>query len=107
MLTFVCSNVPQKLRTHLNVFQNIEMEEVGPGIYYLTGTMFPTQILVTRQLSKTDNFWSSRAYREKRTDPRYEAVMDLLIRANYEKVEEVKDMCEAIRELFKEYRYLS
>lgn len=115
-LTFVCSYIPQKLRTHLNVFQNIEMEEVGPGIYYLRGSMFPTQILVTRQLSKTDNVWLSRmrtdlsvkddldplsrAYREKRKDPRYEAVMDLLIRANYEKVEEVKEMCEAIRELF-------
>lgn len=115
-ITFVCSHMPQKLLKHLERFQNVCAEQAGEGIYYLKGTMFPTQILVTNQLSKADNFWLSRlrtdlevradldplskAYKRKRKDPRYEAVMDLVIRANRKKAEEVKYMCQAIRELF-------
>lgn len=78
--------------------------------------LFPVQILVIRELSKEDNVWLSRlrsglelqedievlakAYKGKEKHPLYEAAMDLIIRANWEKYQEVRKMCDALRELF-------
>lgn len=117
-ITFVSSHFPRKLMLHLHNAYHISYVEAFPGIYHLTGLLFPIQIITTEKLSKKDNFWLSRmrtdlkiqedleplshAYRQKPKDPRYEAVMDLLLRANLAQAKEAKYMCDAIRELFAE-----
>ena len=115
-VTFVCSHYPMALIDHLKKNYGILLREVFEGIYYMDGLMFPVQVLVTDQLSKEDYIWLSRLrkdleiksdieplalmYKGKEKDPLYQAVMDLIIRANQEQYEEGKKMCEALRELF-------
>ena len=92
------------------------MDCVEAGIYYVKGGIFPMQIIVINRLSPENNTWMSRLrkdltiaddidrlareYRQKRNSPLYSAVMDVIMRANHEVVEEAKNMCDAIRELF-------
>ena len=87
-----------------------------PGIYYINGLLFPVQILVIRELSKEDNIWLSRLksgleldedievlakeYKGNEGNSLYETAMDLIMRANWEKYQEVRKMCDALRELF-------
>ena len=115
-VTFVCSHYPAALIRYLKGNCRISLREMFEGIYYIDGLMFPAQVLVTDQLSKEDYIWLSRlrkdleiksdieplalAYKGKEKDPLYQAVMDLIIRANQEQYEEGKKMCEALRELF-------
>ena len=115
-VTFVCSRYPTALIEHLKTNYGILLREEFEGIYYVDGLMFPMQVLLTDQLSKEDYIWLSRlrkdleiksdieplalAYKGKDKDPLYQAVMDLIIRANQEQYEEGKKMCEALRELF-------
>ena len=42
----------------------------------------------------------AREYKSNQEDPLYQAVMDLIVRANAEQYEEVRKMCDALRELF-------
>ena len=71
-LTFVCSRFPRKLLQHLrgNLRRGREIEE-----------------LMERYEEHSHSRW-------------YQSAMDLIVRANWEKVKEEKDMCEALRELF-------
>ena len=43
-----------------------------------------------------------RAYQKHKDNTLYQAMMDIIIRANREQFEEAKDMCDALRELFAE-----
>lgn len=116
-LTFVCSAYPEKVVHHLEKQYGAEIQNMDEGIFYMKGLMFPTQILILDQLSKEEYFWLSRlrrglrskedmeplarAYKGKDKDPLYEAVMDLIVRANEECYEEGgQGMCDALRELF-------
>ncbi|MBT9775052.1 3-isopropylmalate dehydrogenase [Clostridium sp. MCC353] len=115
-VSFVCSCYPAVLIKHLEEMYRIGLRMEYEGIYYVDGLMFPMQILITNRLPKEEYIWLSRlgknlelkedieplarAYKGNETDPLYQAVMDLIIRANWEKYEEVRDMCEALRELF-------
>lgn len=78
--------------------------------------MFPLQILVIPRLPKEDFTWLGRlrtdltlcedieplakAYAGKEQNPLYEAVMDLIVRANWNKYKEGREMCNALEELF-------
>ena len=42
----------------------------------------------------------AKEYRQKRNSPLHSAVMDVIMRANHDVIEEAKNMCDAIRELF-------
>ena len=85
------------------------------GIYYVQGALFPIQIVVNKELDEEYQWLSrlhsglererdievlSEAYLNKSNDPRYETVMDVIMRANEEVCEEAKGMCNALRELF-------
>lgn len=79
---------------------------------------FTIQILVCSALSEETNLWLrnltnkiketasveklARAYEKHKENKLYSSVMDILIRANVAKFSEVKNMCEALKELFKE-----
>lgn len=93
----------------------IELEE---GIYYVTGDYLPIQILLLNRLPEEENFWLRnltdhlegekcterlvREYRRHKDNTLYQAMMDIIIRANREQFEEAKNMCDALRELFAE-----
>ena len=93
-------------------------QQVDDGIYYLKGDIFPMQLIVTSKLSEKNNLWLKeltneiksdnevdtlvREYRKHENEELYKSVMNVIIRANNEKFEEAKNMCEALRELFKD-----
>ncbi|MBQ4537165.1 MAG: hypothetical protein II994_06060 [Lachnospiraceae bacterium] len=81
----------------------------------MQGALFPIQIVVNKELDEEYQWLSrlhsglererdievlSEAYLNKSNDPRYETVMDVIMRANEEVCEEAKGMCNALRELF-------
>lgn len=117
-ITMAGNRYPRKLIGFLKRTFHADVRKVSPGIYHVSGLLFPLQILVTKKLSKEDNFWLSRlrsdldphddieplakAYKGKENNPLYSAAMDLIIRANSEKYKEVNAMCDALRELFAE-----
>ena len=114
-ITLVCSHYPRELVAHLKERYQAAVWEEFQGIYYVKGLMFPMQILVTNRLSKEEYIWLgrlrgglevteieplAREYKSNQEDPLYQAVMDLIVRANAEQYEEVRKMCDALRELF-------
>ena len=115
-ITFVCTHIPKKLMNYLSERKGFFIDCVESGIYYVNDGVFPMQIIVIDRLSSENNIWMSRLrknltitddidrlareYRQKRNSPLYSAVMDVIMRANHEVVEEAKNMCDAIRELF-------
>ena len=117
-ISFACKSFPRKLLRHLENTLKYEIVKVDKGLYYIKGAMFPMQLMLTSKLSKKSNFWLrnltndlkeendvvelATEYEKNRNNVLYKAMMDVIVRANKELFEEVKekDMCEAIRELF-------
>lgn len=115
-VTLVENHYPRALARHLEQSYGASVTKAYPGIYYVTGLMFPTQIVVTESLSADEYVWLSRlrsdltveadieplavAYKGKEKNPLFAAAMDLIIRANRRQYEEGKKMCDALRELF-------
>ncbi|MDO5349905.1 MAG: 3-isopropylmalate dehydrogenase [Lachnospiraceae bacterium] len=116
-MTLVSNHYPREMIKHLQQQYHAEVKKAFPGIYYVTGLLFPMQILINQKLSKKENIWLSRlrqdlhteedmkplihAYQGKDKNPLYAAVMDLIVRANqnhFKKGDET--MCDALRELF-------
>ena len=76
------------------------------------------QLLITPKLEEKENYWLQKLrtdlkagkeirdvmkhYEKHRKTKDYEAVMDLITRANWEQMKEEKKMCEALKELFAE-----
>ncbi len=93
-------------------------KEVEEGIYYVTGSKIPIQVIVTEQLSKKKNLWLRsltdrikdkedmkrllNEYREKQKNPLYESVMQMIVRANEEKFREADCMCEALNRIIQD-----
>lgn len=98
--------------------RRLTLEKVDDGIHYLTGDLFPIQIVVTSQLSAENNFWLKnltndlqdrsvpeilfRKYQPKQHNILYKSVMNIIIRANNELFRREKPMCEALMELMQE-----
>ena len=117
-ITFVCSHYPREMMNHLFNVRGIRAEQKGEGIYWLTGDAIAMQLLITPKLSGAENYWLQklrtdlkageeirdvmRNYEKHRKIKDYEAVMDLITRANWNQMKEEKKMCEALKELFAE-----
>ena len=56
-MTLAGKRYPRKLIRHLKESRNLQVEKQGAGIYYVKGELFPVQIIVTKELSKEENFW--------------------------------------------------
>ncbi len=116
-ISYVCFGYPRELVKHLRD-KGYTVEKKEDGIYYVQGLEFPVQIIVNSKLPKEKNLWLkslsnkisdtevveqlAHEYEGKKDNALYSSVMDVLIRANKEKFSEVKEMCEALKELFKE-----
>ena len=117
-ITFVSFRYPNKMLELLKKDRGLEVKKVDKGIYYLLGDSFPIQLIVTKKLSRENNFWLScltndlkgrsiidkisSEYRKHRRNELYKSVMNIIVRANKEQFEEEKSMCEAILELFQD-----
>lgn len=89
------------------------------GIYWLEKEFLPIQIILNHELSSDENRWLNslrtdikadketdrliRDYKEHKDSKLYQAVMDLVVRANQKAMKEARDMlCDALKELFAE-----
>lgn len=117
-ITFVCQNYPRKMLEHLQQERRLAVEAQGKGIYYIYNDEIAMQVLVTSKLSKAENYWLqslrknfnssedvrelARRYEKKKKIPDYRAVMDIIMRANWDRLKEEQDMCDALKEFFAE-----
>lgn len=117
-ISFVCQNYPRKLMEHLTDERELRILPQENGIYYITGEIFPVQLILTSKLSAKNNLWLknltndlqkseeieclAKEYGKHKKDTLYKSVMNIIIRANRKSFEEGKYMCEAIRELYKD-----
>lgn len=117
-ITYVCGHYPREMMKRLEKGRKLKVQKKASGIYYLAGDEFPIQVIVTKELSRDENYWLQnlrkdlkagheiqdlvKKYEEKKQDTYYQALMDLIVRANWEQMEEEKKMCEALKELFAE-----
>ena len=115
-LTLVGNHYPRKLFRFLEDFYNARIEQSFSGIYYVEGAVFPTQVIVQKELPAEENVWLSRlrqdlkmeidvaalaqAYRGKEENSLYSEAMDLIVNANWELYKESEEMCNALNELF-------
>lgn len=118
-LTFVSKRYPGKLIRHLREISGYTVEKRENGIYIVDGNIFPMQLIVTKELSQKENLWLHSLtddiedvqaakelvedYEKHRKSTLYESVMDIIVRANYYKFEEVSGMCKALEELMQPY----
>lgn len=114
-ITFVCSHYPREMFRHLTNTRGIIIEDKGNGIYYLKGDPIPMQLLLTLKLSEKENYWLQNLrtnlkagteirslvarYEKHKHSKDYEAVMDLITRANWKEMEVERKMCDALKEL--------
>ena len=117
-ISFVCQKHPRELFRHLIKGRNLQVQKVYEGIYYVVGDTLPIQVIVTSELSKKESLWLRnltnrlestkdaeellRDYKKHKKNTLYESVMDIIVRANEEKFEEVRRMCKALEELMKD-----
>ena len=117
-LSLVSNGFPKKLVNHLSKVRGYQVKQIERGIYYILGDIFEIQLLVLSRLSKEENLWlhsltnelSSEKeaeelvleYQKHKEDKRYEAGMDVIVRANVERFQEVRDMCKALEELMQD-----
>lgn len=117
-ISFVCYRYPRGLTRHLEEEHHLEIQKQENGIYYFKGAMFPIQLIIAPELSEENNLWLKnltndiqdsqtaekliRSYHEHKEDKRYRSVMDIITLSNAKKFQEVRGMCDALEELFKE-----
>lgn len=117
-ITFITNAFPRKMVEHIKGLRGMDIIKYDQGIYYLIGDPIPMQIIVTKELSKEKNYWLQslrndlksggeiqsliEEYEKKKQEPLYQALVDVILRANWKEVEEEKAMCQALRELFAE-----
>ena len=117
-ITFVGKKYPRELVGHLKKIRGFSIEKSYDGIYYIVNDILPMQLLVTSELSEEENLWLkcltndledieiinrlSAEYTAHEHEELYKSVMDVIVRANKERIEEAKDMCEALREIWAE-----
>ena len=110
--------ISTKIDAPLENNTEISSKKAESGIYYVTGDKIPIQIIVTKELTEAENLWLKsltneleqnetaekllEEYSKNQANALYRSVMELIVRANKQKFEEVKGMCDALRELMKD-----
>ena len=120
-LTFVESRYPRKLIDYLKTVRGYEVEEESPGIYQVRGDYIPIQIIESKKLSDSENFWlnsltdsleirkASVIIKEKREKiSELGAYLDVILRANSKVFVEVFKMADAMtfEEVFTEAGFI-
>lgn len=118
-ISFVCRREPRKLMTYLEKKQGRSIRKVEGGIYYISDALFQIQLIVQKQLTEENNLWLKsltddlrsrqeterllRVYKKHEKDNLYQAIMNVIVRANEERFK-VNNMCEALDEIL-EYHF--
>ena len=116
-ITFVCKRKPEKLIKYLQEERGLRLEE-NEGICIIYGDYFPMQLILTSELSKTENFWLRYLtddlqtveeankilgkYEGHQKENLYKSVMNMIVNANREVFREANKMCEALLDLMKD-----
>ncbi|WP_415927286.1 3-isopropylmalate dehydrogenase [[Clostridium] scindens] len=117
-ITFVCNHYPREMLRILKKERKIAVRKIENGIYWLENEFLPIQIILNHELSSDENRWLNslrtdiradqetdliRDYKAHKDSKLYQAVMDLVVRANQKAMKEARDMlCDALKELFAE-----
>lgn len=116
-ITFISSHYPYKLEKYLAQHRHYCFVKSGEGIYQIVGNDFTVQIIVTSQISRKENLWiwginnsvdnATAAklvseYKKNKNNQHYEAVIDIIIRANERIFKGDQKMCKALEELMEE-----
>lgn len=117
-ISFVCKQYPRKLIRHLKQNRRYSLREQEAGIYLIEGDKIPMQLIITSRLSEKENLWLKSltdeleqtadaerlvsVYKKHTDNTLYRSVMDIIVRANRKKFQEVKEMCTALEELMKD-----
>ena len=118
-ITLVSKRYPRELIRHLKEVRHYTIDNPEEGIYYVIGDILPIQILVTNRLSPERNLWLYSLtdtledmsvtrqlledYKKNKEDQLYQAVMEIIIKANENRLKEGKrDMYNALLELMKD-----
>ena len=115
-ITFVCYHYPRNMLRKLEQDRKFSVEQQDSGIYYLVGDAIPIQLVIVPKLSKEHNYWLNNlrndlkagseiknfieSYSKNKNSKLYQALADAVMRANWEKLKEGSNMCEALKELF-------
>ena len=114
-ITLVSEGYPRNLIRHLETVRKYKISKYENGIYYVTGDIIPIQIIVKKQLSKTENLWLSsltnklrhkeqatqllRDYNKHRDNLLYRSVMNTIVTTNSKLFMEGNAMCKALEEI--------
>ena len=114
-ITLVCHKYPRELMKHLKTEKNFIITQYDSGIYHIEGDTFMMQLIITPKLSEETNLWLHnltnnikdtetvkklvREYGKHQNEGLYKSVMNIIVRANPKKFEEVNEMCEALLEI--------
>ena len=118
-ITFVSTGYPRKMLCHLEKERGYTIENPEEGIYYVIGDKIPIQVIVISRLNPKKNLWlysltnkleNKEAikmlledYKGKQSDNLYTAVMQVVMKANGERMKgEGSMVCEALMELMKD-----
>ena len=115
-ITFVCYHYPRNMLRKLEQDRKMAVEQEDSGIYYLVGDAIPIQLVIVPKLSKEHNYWLNNlrndlkagseirnfieSYSKNKNSKLYQSLADAVMRANWEKLKEGSNMCEALKELF-------
>ncbi|MCL2008324.1 MAG: hypothetical protein FWG77_09590 [Treponema sp.] len=106
-ISFINSRYPRELFTHFQEIRGYKVEEKSPGIYIVSGDIFPIQVINNRKLPLEENFWLRSFDNRQSVDEvrwllddkekqekakRYKAFLDVYTRANAESFKEVIKM---------------
>ena len=115
-ITFVCYHYPRNMLRKLEQDRKMAVEQQDSGIYYLIGDAIPIQLVIVPKLSKEYNYWLNNlrndlkagseirnfieSYSKNKNSKLYQSLADAVMRANWEKLKEGSNLCEALKELF-------
>ena len=106
-VSFVVSHYPRKLLEHLEKERGYKIAETSPGIYTVSGDIFPIQVIDSRKLPMEENIWlkslsdeldlnalkkvSGEIARQEKGVHK-EAYFDAILQANFEMIQEAIGM---------------
>lgn len=115
-ISFVSEGYPRKLINHLKNVKKYKISKYEKGIYYIYGDIIPIQIIVRKELSKTENLWLAsltnslheketvhrllKSYGTHKTNPLYRSVMEIIAKNNRTIFEEEDyEMCQTLEDI--------
>lgn len=118
-VTFVSKKYPHKMMEHLENSRHLLVSRPEMGIYYIQGDIIPMQLIVTSELLEENNLWLRHLtndlqdtttvehlieeYGKHKDEKLYKSAMDIIVKANRDKFQEVNGMCDALIELCEEW----